>query len=55
VVSITTAATWHIDFLLFLLIRQHDLWNDAELRIVAVIRFIWYFAANNCFLTLWCT
>jgi len=31
----------------FLLIRQHKLWNDAQLRIATVTRFSWYFAANT--------
>ena len=31
----------------FLFIRQHKLWNDAQLRIATVTRFSWYFAANT--------
>jgi len=31
----------------FLFIRQYQLWNDAQLRIVTVTRFSWYFAANT--------
>ena len=33
--------------LTFLFIRQHKLWNDAQLRIAAETRFSWYFAANT--------
>ena len=31
----------------FLFIRQHKLWNVAQLRIATVTRFSWYFAANT--------
>jgi len=31
----------------FLFIRQHKLWNDAQLRIATVTRFSWYFAAKT--------
>ena len=31
----------------FLFIRQHKLWNDAQLiRVAMITRFSWYFAAN---------
>ena len=30
----------------FLFIKQHKLWNDAQLRIATVTRFSWYVAAN---------
>jgi len=33
--------------LTFLLISQHKLWNDTQLRIVVVTRFSWYTAANT--------
>jgi len=31
----------------FLLIRQHELWNDIQLRIAMLNCFSWYFAANT--------
>jgi len=31
----------------FLLIRQHKLWNDAQLSIATVTRFSCYFDANT--------
>jgi len=31
----------------FLFITQHKLWSDTQLRIAAVTRFSWYFAANT--------
>jgi len=31
----------------FLFIRQHKLWNDAQLKTATVTRFSWYFAANT--------
>jgi len=31
----------------FLFIRQHEVWNEAQLRIATVTRFSWYFAANT--------
>jgi len=33
--------------LTFLFVRQHRLWNDAQLRIATVTRFSWYFTANT--------
>ena len=33
--------------LTFLFIRQHKLWNDAQLRTAAVTRCSWYIAANT--------
>jgi len=30
-----------------LLIGQHQLWNDVQLRIATVTHFSWYFAANT--------
>jgi len=31
----------------FLFIRQHKLWNDAQLRIATVTHFRWYLAAST--------
>jgi len=39
--------TVYLKDLPLLFVRQHKLWNDAQLRIATVTRFSWYFAANT--------
>ena len=50
VVTVDTAKHFIIpietQFVPFLFVRQHKLWNDAQLRTATVTRFSWYFASN---------